>query len=304
MLWRFEWRSWSDHLLTLAALCLVACGSQPERTPGLGEYGRAALAHPRFAWDSVRGTGFTLYTPRGSYATSRAAQYRAEMSAGIGRALTMLNEPHYPGHLHMFVMRSRADIEAVTGTGWNGWTDAAGNSAAVVARPECTPVFRHEIMHAVSLAVWGHPLGPDGVRTPPVDPTLFALGGWLREGIAAAAEDRYLRYTYRGMSAQWLAETSLLPLDTLISGFYRVDDLAAYLQAGSLVQFVLNQYGVTRFRQLWRDGPSAFPRAYNRTPSQIESEWHTWLRATPASERPASIAVARSEDRCPPRRTS
>lgn len=48
-------------------------------------------------------------------------------------------------------MGSREDVEAVTGTRWNGWTDAAGNNAAVVARAECRPIFKHEIMHAVSL---------------------------------------------------------------------------------------------------------------------------------------------------------
>lgn len=127
------------------------------------------------------------------------------------------------------------------------------------------------------------------------------LGGWLREGIAAAAEDLYLTYSYRGMAAQWLAEGTLFPLDTLVNRFYRVDDLAAYLQPGSLVTYLLEQYGKARFRLVWRNGASAFGPAYSRTASQIESEWHTWLRATPASARPKSIALARREDRCPPR---
>jgi hypothetical protein len=53
--------------------------------------------------------------------------------------------------------------------------------------------------------------------------------GWLREGIAAAAEDRYLNYSYGGMAAQWQAEGALLPLGTLVTAFYQQDDLAAYL---------------------------------------------------------------------------
>jgi hypothetical protein len=64
-------------------------------------------------------------------------------------------------------------------------------------------------------------------------------GGWLREGVVAAAEDLYGRYSYRGMAAQWQAEGTLLPLDSLVHAFYRQDDLAAYLQAGSLVQYLL-----------------------------------------------------------------
>ncbi len=274
----------------------VACAA-PDST--MGELGTIALRHPRFTWDSLSGAGFTLYTLRGSYGGERAAAYRAEVEEGVTRALAMLGERRYPAHLRLFVMSSREDVKAVTGTGWNGWTDAPGNTAAVVARPECRPVIKHEVMHAISLRLWGHPLGSDADPRPPEDAARMRQGGWLREGIAAAAEDRYLSYSYRGMAAQWLAEGTILPLDTLVQRFYQVDDLEAYLQSGSLVAYLLERYGTDRFRQVWRGGPSAFVRAFGRTATEIEADWHAWLRATPASVRPASIAAARSADRCP-----
>lgn len=287
--------------ILVASLIVAACSATNEHdSPPMGKFGKAALAHPRFVWDSIPSAGFTLYIPRGnSYAAARASEYRAEVEDGIAHALTILGERSYPAHLQIFVLGSREDVKAVTGNSWNGWTDAAGNNAAVVARPECRPVFKHEIMHAVSLSLWGNPLGPEGDPFPPRDPALMRQGGWLREGIAAAAEDLYVTYSYRGMAAQWLAEGTILPLDTLVHRFYEVDDLAGYLQSGGLVNYLLEQYGSQRFRIVWRDGAGAFERAYGRTASQIESEWHTWLRATPVSARPKSIALARSEDRCP-----
>jgi hypothetical protein len=280
---------------------VAACQSTSDRPSTPANFADAALAHPRFVWDSIPSEGFTLYAPRGSYAAARAAQYRDEVQDAIAHALGMLGEPRYPAHLRVFVLGSREDVEAVTGTGWSGWADPAWNNVGVVARAECRPVFRHEIMHAVSLLLWGNPLGPAGDPRPPRDPNVLARGGWLREGIAAAAEDLYLTYPYRGMAAQWQAEGALLPLDTLVHAFYREDDLAAYLQAGSLVQYLLERYGNQRLRLVWREGPSAFERAYGRSPSRLEAEWHDWLRATPASARPRTIALARSEDRCPPR---
>lgn len=72
---------------------------------------------------------------------------------------------------------------------------------------------------------------------------MFERGGWFREGLAAAAEDLHVSYSYRGMAAQWQAEGTLLPLDSLVSGFYRQDDLAAYLQAGTFVHYLLETYG-------------------------------------------------------------
>jgi hypothetical protein len=268
----------------------------------MGEYAAAALAHPRFVWDSLRADRFTLYVPRGTYASAGAAAYRAEVDAAIDHALAILGEPFFPARLQVFVMGSREDLEAVTGVGWNGWSDAAGANAAVVARLECRPVFRHEVMHVASLVLWGNPLGPDKDPVPPKDSALMEQGGWLREGIAAAAEDQYLTYSYRGMAAQWLAEGTLYPLDTLVHRFYRVDDLAACLQSGSLGNYLLERSGRERFRLVWRGGASALERTYGRTASQIESEWLAWLRATPVAARPTSIALARREDRCPPRR--
>lgn len=288
--------------MMLALTLLAACNRSTDGRAAATQYHELALRHARFTWDSVSAPGFTLYTLRGSYGAARAAQYRAEIEQGIAHALGMLNERTYPARLRLFVMSSRDDVEAVTGTGWNGWTDAPGNNAAVVARSECRPVLRHEIMHAVSLRLWGHPLGTAGDPAPPQDPVRMAQGGWLREGIAAAAEDLYLTYSYRGMAAQWLAEGTIFPLDTLMNHFYEVDDLAAYLQAGSLVRYLLDQYGVDRFRAIWRDGVDAVPRVYGKTPGEIEAEWHAWLRATPSAARPASIRQARSEDHCPGRR--
>jgi hypothetical protein len=288
-------------IVAATPLLVAACPSTSDQRSPV-DFGDSALAHARFVWDSVPSAGFTLYVPRGSFAAARASQYRDEVKAAIARALTMLGEPRYPAHLRVFVLGSREDVEAVIGTGYGGWADPAGKNVAVVARPECRPVFRHEIMHAVSLLLWGNPLGPDGDPHPPTDRELFEHGGWLREGLAAAAEDLYVTYSYRGMAAQWQAERALLPLDTLVNAFYQQDDLAAYLQAGSLVQYLLEKYGNDRFRLLWRDGPGAFERAYGRNASQVEAEWHAWLHATPAPARPGSIALARSEDLCPPRR--
>jgi hypothetical protein len=284
----------------ISCLLLFQCSKDPAGASP--DYASAALRNPRFHWDSIVTPTFTLYTNRGSYGAERASRYREEVESGISHALKMLGETRSPPHIKVLVLGSRDDVEAITGTGWNGWGDAPGKNFGVVARAECAPVFRHEAMHVVSLWLWGHPLGPQGEPGSPTDSGIFARGGWLREGIAAAAEDRYLSYSYRGMAAQWLAEGTLLPLDTLEHAFYRADDLAAYLQAGSLVQYLLGTYGPERFRMVWREGVNAFDRAYGRTRSQIETEWHDWLRATPATERPRSIQVARDEDICPPRR--
>ena len=289
-----------------AAAAAVAVAMRTRSTPSappapVSNLAQTALDHRDFDWDSLPGPNFTLYVMPGSFGAANATDYHRQLEQAIPDALAMLGESTYPGHMRVFLVSSRAEVEALTGYGYNGWTDAPSHTFFLVATDVCRPVIRHETMHLVSLHTWGHPLASEGNPDLPSDRDAFLKGGWLREGIAATAEDRWLTYSYRGMAAQWQAENALLPLDSLTGAFYRQDDLAAYLQAGTLIQYLLATYGIDPFRQIWRDGPAAFQRAYGKSGTELEAEWHRWLRATPAADRPKSIAIARAEDKCPPR---
>ncbi len=271
-----------------------------------GRCAEVALALPAFAWDSTPATAATLYTNRGSYGAERKAQYREELNAAIPSVLATMGERAYPHHLRVFVVSSRDEVESITGTVGLGWADPLGMNTGVVARAECRPVFRHEIMHTVSLLLWGHP-ATRGNRSMRVEPAVFESGGWLREGIANAVENRYATYSIRGMVAQYQAEGALLPLDSLTGAFYRYTkregNIAVNLQSGAFVSYLIEQYGAAPFRQVWREGTSAFQTAYGKSGADLESEWHRWVRATPTSERPKSIAIALDENVCPkPRR--
>ena len=289
------------HIAVVACLAVALMQCRRERPSTATTFAERALAHPLFVWDSITAPGFTLYTKRGGYGAERALEYRDEVTSALSHALTMLNEPRFPEHVRVFVVESREDVDALTGAPTNGWADPAGRNLAVVARAECRPLFRHEVMHVVSLLLWGNPLGGSVDPRVQQNPVTFEQGAWLREGIAAAAEDRYGAYSYRGMAAQWQSEGGLIALDTLVRSFYRQDDLAAYLQSGSLVQYLLETYGTAPLRVVWREGADAFGRAFGKSLPQIEADWQQWLRATPLSLRPRSIAVARTEDRCPRR---
>jgi hypothetical protein len=167
-----------------------------------------------------------------------------------------------------------------------------------VADPGWRPVHRHEIMHVFSLRLWGYP-GTSGWSDSVPTLDAWRRGSWLREGIAAAAEDLCGRFTYRAIAAQMQAEGQLFPFATLRDAFLEQDDLPAYLQAGSLVQYLLETYGQPRFRELWRSNGDDFERVYAASVSTIEAAWHAWLRST-TDERPPSVAALR-EQACAPR---
>ena len=164
----------------------------------------------------------------------------------------------------------------------------------LVAADTIRPAHRHEVMHAVSLRLWGQPgAAPDDPREPS-NAAAFYRGGWLREGVATAADNGCVPWSARGIAAQMIAENERIPLDTLTAAFYQKDGLSAYLQGGSLVEFLLEAYGRDRFKR--SDGgwvPIRSPPCTQSRPRRLKPKWLDWLKATPMAERPASVAAVR-----------
>jgi hypothetical protein len=253
----------------------------------------SAASNGAFHWDSLVTPAFTLYAQRGGYATGRLPKLRGEVDSAIAHALEILGEPAYPAHLQVFYVRSRDDVKALTGMAGMGITRAAYNAVVLVAADTIRPANRHEVTHAVSLRLWGHPGAAPGDARDPSNADVFSRGGWLREGLATAADEGCIPWSVRGIAAQMVVEGERIPLDTLTAAFYKKDGLAAYLQGGSLVEFLLDAYGRDRFRRLWRLGADSISTVYGKPSAKIEAEWLDWLKATPKAERPGSVAAVR-----------
>jgi hypothetical protein len=280
--------------LVAGLLIVVAALRRARRQPTeFVELIATATSNAAFQWDSLVTPAFTLYAQRGGYAAGQFPEFRGEVDSAITHALQILGEPAYRAHLQVFYVRSRDDVKAVTGMAGMGITRAAYNAVVLVAADTIRPAHRHEVMHAVSLRLWGQPGAAPGDPREPSNAAVFYRGGWLREGLATAADYGCVPWSVRGIAAQLAAENERIPLDTLTVGFYQKDDLSAYLQGGSLVEFLLDTYGRDRFKRLWRLGADSIATVYGKPSARIEAEWLDWLEATPKAERPASVTAVR-----------
>lgn len=281
-------------LLALLAASTALAGSagcapaQPTPAPPSG-IARTALA--ALEWDSLAAPGFTTYVQSGSSPAAHADELHERTGDALRHALDLLGEEAYPAHLRVFYVGSRDEMTPLTGGRSTGHTDAPAHAVALVENESWRAFTRHEVMHAVSLLLWGHPGGAEDAPRDSAAARAWRRGGWLREGIAAAAEDRCGPYANRGVAAAMQAEGALIPFEALTGAFYEQDDLAAYLQAGSLVGYLLATYGRAPFRALWRSG--SVEDAYGKPATAVEAEWATWLRATPSEARPESVGALR-----------
>jgi hypothetical protein len=72
-------------------------------------------------------------------------------------------------------------MASLTDGRFTGFTDAPANTIVLL---------ENEVMHAVSLLLWGHPGGAEDAPRDSAAVEAWRRGGWLREGIAAVAEAR------------------------------------------------------------------------------------------------------------------
>lgn len=277
-------------VFSLPALLIVFGGCSPKQTSMPEEaptgLARAALDNPVFRWDSTATPTLTLYYQPGSYAADRVPVLRGRAEEARERTLAMLGETEFPHRLRLFYVSSREEMAALTGRESTGSADVDSYTVALVANESWTPFERHEVMHAVSLLLWGQPGDPATQQE-------WLRGGWLREGIATAAEDRCGSAPNRSVAAAMKAEGRLIPLESLTTtAFYQQDDIAAYLQAGSLVEYLIQTYGIAPFRRLWQEG-AGVAAIYGKPTSDLEAEWQAWLGGTPAAVSAEELSALR-----------
>ena len=231
-----------------------------------------------------------MYAEAGSANAARLPALAARVTAARRRSLALLGEPAFAPRLRVFYVASRDRMRALAGARATGLTDAPAHAVVAVAAPAWEPLETHEVMHAVSLALWGDPR--EGAAW-------GERGTWLVEGLAAATEDRCGTFTGRQVVATLAGAGSgrdrLVPVDSLAGAFRQQDDLVAYLEAGTLVQYLLERAGPTALKRAWQGGPAAIPAAYGRPLADIVPGWRAWLARTPRPARAPNLAVLRRE---------
>jgi len=119
------------------------------------------------------------------------------------------------------------------------------------------PPIKHELMHIITMSAWGNP-----------DFTSI----WMKEGIAAFAENQCNGYNVEQIYRFFSANKMLLPMDALAADFYREPEMIAYHQSAYVVQYFLANYGVEKFKDLWMQGLSNFEKIYGVSFVRVKSE--------------------------------
>ena len=140
-----------------------------------------------------------------------------------------------------------------------------GTGTLLIATNDSTRAYHtHELMHLISINQF------EGYAAEPTD--------WIQEGLAVYADDPCMGYPIHLVAAYLLYTNKLVSMDSLFYQFRTLPDMVGYMQAGSVVQFILEKYGLEKFEALWRKGVTGIEELTGKSKTRLENEYLQFLR--------------------------
>jgi len=254
-------------MLLAPLLVATGCGPGTETGAGTGLIA-SALSRPDIRWSRQDNEHFRLYAIRGSYAEAHFPALGAAAEAARSHDLALLGDSTYPRRVTLVFVPTREAMRSFVGWPAGGWGVAAENGAFFLASDSVPPALRHELMHVFSWNRWGTPFGGPGE------------GQWISEGLATYAVGGCQEIGLHTLAATYGAAGQLVPWSKLGAGF-DVSTLAAYAQAGSIIDYVHRRFGADGLRKLWRAGLPGLETFTGVPVERMETDWRALLAAAP-----------------------
>ena len=176
-----------------------------------------------------------------------------------------------------YIYASPEQKKQLIGAGSTSVEDPFGHGFHIHAQGFPHPVLKHELAH---------------VFTVPWSPLKVSLKIGLHEGIAVAADWDEGRLT----AHQWAKAMHQMeiapPLSAVMGiGFWGHAGSRSYLLAGSFVRFLVDTYGIEKFKKVFPTGN--FVKHYAKDLSALEAEWIEFLETIPVQENDTTYATYR-----------
>jgi len=249
---------------SLILCCLVTAGCIPSDPPrSQSAEVQRLLGDERYEWVTIETLNTRIHLPVGSYAQANRDVLPERAEESRAAVLRLLRESEYTNTMELFYVDSRQDMENLTGSPATGFAYYRDAAVVLVFNESWRAFERHELTHVVTLGTWQTPAGPAVV-----------------EGLATYVDGDCGGYEHGRITRTMLDMGALLQLETLGGDFRRQDDLVAYLQAASTMEFMVQRLGPDVMHLLWIRGLRAAPGLLETSVGDFESQFENWLSST------------------------
>lgn len=204
----------------------------------------------------VENISFTF--PAGGFAYENRHQLIRECLDAIKSNSSIIKLPRYSDSITVHFLRSREEMKSYTGMTPSGIALVEQKKLYIVANGdsnEVKPPVKHELMHMMAMTTWGYPAQDSN---------------WMNEGLAAYAENNCNGFNDGQIYRYLLEKNMLITMTTLATNFYKEQEMIAYHQAAYVVQHLLENYGVVKFKELWIQGFPQFEQIYGLNFQQVK----------------------------------
>ena len=163
----------------------------------------------------------------------------------------------YTQPIKLIFLNSREEMEKEVGYTASGWTNMWTQELHIVANGEFPPAIKHEILHMISMTTWGYPHN-DLI--------------WMNEGLATTTEKYCNGFTVGEIYRYFIEKEMLLSIDSLTNDFHGEPSIISYHQSAHIVEYLLTNYGLEKFIELWKAGFNSFEDIYLISFSEMEEE--------------------------------
>lgn len=217
----------------------MACDAPPQKQKP------ASLGTPHKRVENIN-----FLFPASGYAYDNQEKLAQECLAAMHSNKALISLASFNDSVTIQFLASRQEMKQHTGTTATGIALPHLKKVFIVAGgdpAEVKPPIKHELMHLVAMVTWGNP---------------HPLSLWMNEGLAALAANTCNGFTPAQIYRYLRENNRLLQIDSLSMNFYRQPEMIAYHQAAFIVQRLLEDYGIEKFRLLWVNGFTAFHKIY------------------------------------------
>ncbi|WP_281540963.1 peptidase MA family metallohydrolase [Maribacter aestuarii] len=155
------------------------------------------------------------------------------------------------------ILPSREAMIPLTGNTPSGSAYPHIKTLYVVANDSTRPPIKHELMHLIAMLEWNYP---------PASST------WMNEGLGTFAENNCSGWTVAQIYRYFLETDQLISIDLLKADFYKQPENFAYHQSAYIVEYLLANYGVDQFEQVWKGGFGKFEEVYGLPFEQLKTD--------------------------------
>ena len=194
--------------------------------------------------------------PENSHAFENKEEIINRTFDAIEDNIKILNKEEFTDTIYVRVMSSRDEMFIYTGTRAFGNTYPYWSTLYIVANEdEVNPPIKHELMHLIAMLDWDY-----SKRN----------STWMNEGIATYAANDCNGNNVEEIYRFLLEEDKLISIEDLTTDFYAQSDMVAYHQSAYIVQYLLENYGLEKFKNLWTQGYEKFEEIYGLPYSKIK----------------------------------